>query len=63
MLLLIINQIFDKRVILDTKWISHFFVKRKECMVNGTVQLVVSLKQEALLKENVTSNPILDSKL
>ncbi|XP_013683689.1 acyl-CoA hydrolase 2 isoform X8 [Brassica napus] len=37
--------------------------ERKECMVNGTVQLVVSLKQEALLKENVTSNPILDSKL
>ncbi|XP_048612227.1 acyl-CoA hydrolase 2-like isoform X3 [Brassica napus] len=37
--------------------------ERKECMVNGTVQLVVSLKQEALLKETVTSNPILDSKL
>ncbi|XP_033141026.1 acyl-CoA thioesterase 2 isoform X8 [Brassica rapa] len=37
--------------------------ERKECMVNGTVQLVVSLKQEALLKETVTGNPILDSKL
>ncbi|XP_048604091.1 acyl-CoA hydrolase 2 isoform X10 [Brassica napus] len=32
-------------------------------MFNRKGELVVSLKQEALLKENVTSNPILDSKL